>query len=79
MATVFNTQVGNGKYCLQFETDNKEHYMLVQSLVRLCIDRANVDENDPERTIYLEVGKNVLRSIIKNLTDDLLLIEKEES
>ena len=31
MATVFNTQVGNGKYCLQFETDNKEHYMLMQS------------------------------------------------
>ena len=36
MATVFNTQAGNGKYCLQFETDNKEHYMLIQSLVRLC-------------------------------------------
>ena len=38
-----------------------------------------VDENDPEMTTYLEVGKNALRTIIKNLTDDLLLIEKEES
>ena len=42
MATVFNTQVGNGKYCLQFETDNKEYYMLMQSLVRLCMDGTNV-------------------------------------
>lgn len=42
MATEFNTQVGNGKYCLQFETDNKEYYMLMQSLARLCIDRTNI-------------------------------------
>ena len=42
MATAFNTQVGNGKYCLQFETDNKDHYMLIQSLARLCIDRTNI-------------------------------------
>lgn len=42
MATVFNTQVHDEKYCLQFETDNKEHYMLMQSLARLCIDRTNI-------------------------------------
>lgn len=42
MATEFNTQVRDGKYCLQFETNNKEHYMLIQSLVRLCIDRTNI-------------------------------------
>ena len=51
MATVFNTQVGNGKYCLQFETDNKEHYMLMQSLVRLCIDRANINLIDADSLI----------------------------
>lgn len=42
MATVFNTQVGDGKYYLQFETNNKEHYMLMQSLARLCMDRTNI-------------------------------------
>lgn len=51
MATAFNTQVGDGKYCLQFETDNKEHYMLVQSLVRLCIDRANINLIDADSLI----------------------------
>lgn len=42
MATEFNTQVRDGKYYLQFETNNKEHYMLMQSLARLCIDRTNI-------------------------------------
>ena len=46
---------------------------------RKCFIMLAVDENDPEMAIYLEVNKNALRSIIKNLTDDLLLIEKEES
>lgn len=45
---------------------------------RKCFIMLAVDENNPEMTIYLEVGKNVLRSIIKNLTDDLLLMEKDE-
>ena len=51
MATEFNTQVGNGKYCLQFETDNKEHYMLMQSLVRLCMDRTNIRLIDADSLI----------------------------
>ena len=42
MATEFNTQVGNGKYCLQFETDNEAHYLLMQSAARRCIDRAHM-------------------------------------
>ena len=51
MSTVFNTRVGNGKYCLQFETDNKEHYMLMQSLVRLCMDRTNIRLIDADSLI----------------------------
>lgn len=51
MSTVFNTQVGNGKYRLQFETDNKEHYMLIQSLVRLCMDRTNIRLIDADSLI----------------------------
>lgn len=37
MATEFNTQVGNGEYRLQFETDNREHYLLMQSTARHCM------------------------------------------
>ena len=37
MATEFNTQVSNGEYRLQFETDNKEHYLLMQSTARRCV------------------------------------------
>ena len=38
MATGFNTQVGNGEYRLQFETDNREYYLLMQSTARRCVD-----------------------------------------
>ena len=38
MAAGFNTQAGNGQYRLQFETDNKEDYLLMQKLARLCVD-----------------------------------------
>ena len=38
MATRFNTQVGNGEYRLQFETDNKEYYLLMQETARRCVD-----------------------------------------
>ena len=38
MSTEFNTQIGNGEYRLQFETDNKEHYLLMQELARRCVD-----------------------------------------
>ena len=51
MATEFNTQVGNGKYCLQFETDNKEHYLLMQSAARRCIDRAHITNADRIRAM----------------------------
>ena len=54
MATEFNTQVGNGKYCLQFETDNKEHYLLMQSAARRCIDRAHMTNADRVRAMNAE-------------------------
>ena len=44
MATGFNTQVGNGEYRLQFETDKKEHYLLMQETARRCVDW-NVNTN----------------------------------
>ena len=38
MSTEFNTQIGNGQYRLQFETDNKGHYLLLQEMARRCVD-----------------------------------------
>ena len=38
MSTEFNTQIGNGEYRLQFETDNKGHYLLMQEMARRCVD-----------------------------------------
>ena len=38
MSTEFNTQIGNGEYRLQFETDSKEHYQFVQAMARRCVD-----------------------------------------
>ena len=54
MATEFNTQVGNGEYRLQFETDNKEHYLLMQSAARRCIDRAHMTNADRVRAMNAE-------------------------
>lgn len=38
MSTDFNTQIGNGAYCLQFETDNKEYFHLMEQWARRCVD-----------------------------------------
>ena len=38
MSTEFNTQIGNGEYRLQFETDSKEHYQFMQAMARRCVD-----------------------------------------
>ena len=51
MATEFNTQVGNGEYRLQFETDNEAHYLLMQSAARRCIDRAHMTNADRIRAM----------------------------
>ena len=51
MATEFNTQVGNGEYRLQFETDNEAHYLLMQSAARRCIDCARMTNADRIRSM----------------------------
>ena len=63
MATEFNTQVGNGEYRLQFETNNEAHYLLMQSAARRCIDHAhmtNADRirsmSDEELAVHLNIG-----------------------
>ena len=51
MATGFNTQVGNGEYRLQFETDNKEYYLLMQSTARRCVGGAHTTNADRIRSM----------------------------
>ena len=51
MATGFNTQVGNGEYHLQFETDNKEYYLLMQETARRCVDGEPVTNADRIRAM----------------------------
>lgn len=38
MATGFNTQTGEGKYCIQFETTHPELYKAVQDACRKAVD-----------------------------------------
>ena len=51
MATEFNTQVGNGEYRLQFETDNEAHYLLMQSSARRCVDCEHMTNADKIRSM----------------------------
>ena len=51
MATEFNTQVGNGEYRLQFETDNKEYYLLMQETARRRVDGKPVTNADRIRSM----------------------------
>ena len=46
MATGFNAQVSNGEYRLQFETDNREYYLLMQETARRCVDGKPVANAD---------------------------------
>ena len=46
MATGFNTQVSNGEYRLQFETDNREYYLLMQETARRRVDGKPVTNAD---------------------------------
>ena len=59
MATGFNTQVSNGEYRLQFETDNREYYLLMQETARRRVDGKPVTNADR----------------IRSMTDDELALE----
>ena len=51
MATGFNTQASNGEYRLQFETDNREYYLLMQETARRCVDGKPVTNADRIRVM----------------------------
>jgi hypothetical protein len=44
MATGFNTQIIDGRFHLQFETDKREYYKYVQAAARDCLDGKATDK-----------------------------------
>ena len=44
MATGFNTQIIDGMFQLQFETDKREYYEYVQAAARDCLDGKATDK-----------------------------------
>ena len=63
MATGFNTQVSNGEYRLQFETDNREYYLLMQSTARRCVDGGQTTNADRIRSMSDEELAGLIRMI----------------
>ncbi len=43
MATSWKSQQGDGEYALQFETDNKEKYKLVEKAAQMAVDGKMVE------------------------------------
>lgn len=66
MATGFNTQVSNGEYRLQFETDNREYYLLMQETARRRVDGKPVTNADRIRAMSDEE----LAEFLIDLADD---------
>ena len=77
MGTEFNTQVGNGEYRLQFETDNREYYLLMQENARRCVDgkpETNADRiramSDDELADVVANGVGCVRKAPHCMDDD---------
>ncbi len=75
MATGFNTQVGNGEYRLQFETDNKEYYMLMQETARRCVDGKPVTNADRIRSMTDDELNDLFHEIYDTGVDDAVAYE----
>jgi len=44
--TLFNTQIGNGEFRLQFETDDKNKFLYMQEKARRCVDN-KIESDQP--------------------------------
>ena len=74
MATMFKTQTGEGKFKLQFETDDQTSYRVMQELARLCVDhdqyRAEKSEPEKPKTYEITAIHTVeITKIMKGVTD----------
>ena len=75
MATGFNTQVGNGEYRLQFETDNKEHYLLMQEAARRCVDGKSKTNADRIRSMTDDELNEMFHEIYNAGAEDAVAYE----
>ena len=75
MATEFNTQVGNGEYRLQFETDNKAHYLIMQSSARRCVDCEHMTNADRIRNMTDEELNELFHDIYNAGAEDAVAYE----
>ena len=75
MATGFNTQVGSGEYRLQFETDNKEHYLLMQETARRCVDGKIKTNADRIRSM---TDEELAKALYQMLDGDVYCTNKPE-
>lgn len=63
--TEFRTAVGGGRYALTFETDDAEHYKIVQEAARRCVDCKSAEWLPPVVGAY-----GVVCSVCKTQSDD---------
>ena len=75
MATGFNTQAGNGEYRLQFETDNREYYLLMQSTARRCVDGEPVTNADRIRSMTDDELNDLFNEIYNAGAEDAVAYE----
>ena len=75
MATGFNTQVSNGEYRLQFETDNKAHYLIMQSSARRCVDCEHMTNADRIRNMTDEELNELFHDIYNAGAEDAVAYE----
>ena len=75
MTTEFNTQVGNGEYRLQFETDNKAHYLIMQSSARRCVDCEHMTNADRIRNMTDEELNELFHDIYNAGAEDAVAYE----
>ena len=75
MPTEFNTQVGNGEYRLQFETDNREYYLLMQETARRRVDGKPVTNADRIRAMSDEELNDLFNEIYNAGVEDAVSYE----
>ena len=63
MATEWKSQQGDGKYCLQFETDNKESYLLVEKAAQMAVDGKEADVVEVKHGYWKEDGEYQICSV----------------
>jgi len=63
MATGFNTQAGGGEYRLQFETTNKDYFLLMQKTARRCVDHKPMTNADRLDAMSIKEKAEFLYSI----------------